>query len=141
MTRRGRCHCGHLLHFQHGPHGFKVRCPQCGAVVRLGPKEAHPGAPSPLSPKLPVHDGATPLPFVHPELFPALSSLPEPLPLETNAEPTPLVFVEMAPLIPAPNATKFWTRWLLLLTLVAGLAALAVAALIGWFVWMATRTS
>jgi hypothetical protein len=35
MPRRGRCRCGHLLVFHRGPQGYKMRCPQCLAVVRL----------------------------------------------------------------------------------------------------------
>jgi hypothetical protein len=34
-THLGRCRCGAVLHFQPGPFGYKMRCPQCGAGVRL----------------------------------------------------------------------------------------------------------
>jgi hypothetical protein len=35
MPRRGRCRCGNILVFHRGPQGYKMRCPQCLAVVRL----------------------------------------------------------------------------------------------------------
>jgi hypothetical protein len=35
MQRSGQCKCGAILKFEQGPAGFKGRCPQCGAVVRL----------------------------------------------------------------------------------------------------------
>jgi hypothetical protein len=35
MARRGRCRCGAILRFHRGPEGYKTRCPECGAVVRL----------------------------------------------------------------------------------------------------------
>jgi hypothetical protein len=35
MARRGRCRCGAILKFHRGPEGYKTRCPECGAVVRL----------------------------------------------------------------------------------------------------------
>jgi hypothetical protein len=35
MARHGRCRCGKILRFRLKPWGYKKRCPQCGAVVRL----------------------------------------------------------------------------------------------------------
>ena len=35
MARRGRCRCGFILRFEKGDDGYKTRCPECGAVVRL----------------------------------------------------------------------------------------------------------
>jgi len=35
MARRGQCRCGLVLTFHRTPHGYKMRCPSCGAVVRL----------------------------------------------------------------------------------------------------------
>lgn len=35
MPRSGHCRCGFLLKVRRGPDGYKTRCPQCGAVVRL----------------------------------------------------------------------------------------------------------
>ena len=35
MARRGRCRCGFVLEFHRGEQGYKTRCPECGAVVRL----------------------------------------------------------------------------------------------------------
>jgi hypothetical protein len=39
MARRGRCRCGNILVFHRGPQGYKMRCPQCLAVVRLNAQE------------------------------------------------------------------------------------------------------
>lgn len=35
MSRRGRCRCGLMLTFRRTAQGYKMRCPSCGAVVRL----------------------------------------------------------------------------------------------------------
>jgi hypothetical protein len=35
MARRGQCRCGLILTFHRAPHGYKMRCPSCGSVVRL----------------------------------------------------------------------------------------------------------
>ncbi len=35
MPRRGQCRCGLVLTFHRTPQGYKMRCPSCGAVVRL----------------------------------------------------------------------------------------------------------
>lgn len=35
MSRHGQCRCGLILTFHRSPHGYKMRCPSCGAVVRL----------------------------------------------------------------------------------------------------------
>src|SRR5947209_12009700 len=35
MARRGRCRCGFVLKFHRGENGYKTRCPECGAMVRL----------------------------------------------------------------------------------------------------------
>lgn len=35
MTRRGQCRCGAVLEFKETSRGFKTRCTQCGAIVRL----------------------------------------------------------------------------------------------------------
>src|SRR5438046_10424100 len=35
MAQRGRCRCGAILDFQQSEHGYKMRCPECGSVVRL----------------------------------------------------------------------------------------------------------
>ena len=35
MTRRGKCRCGAVLDFKETLRGFKMRCPQCHAIVRL----------------------------------------------------------------------------------------------------------
>ena len=35
MARRGFCKCGNFLEAQRGPGGYKTRCAQCQAIVRL----------------------------------------------------------------------------------------------------------
>jgi hypothetical protein len=153
MPRRGLCRCGYTLHFRHGPHGFKVRCPQCGSVVRLQPKELREKTASPSAPHLPINNGDTPLLIASPETFSMLSappppletnSAPEPLPppLETNTAPEPdlavfeqLGSVTLAP-APMPQPAKF-SMGRLLFTLAMVVAALIFGSLIFWFVWMA----
>ena|SRR5947209_6352650 len=39
MARRGRCPCGSIVEFESSPDGYKTRCAQCGAVIRLRPGE------------------------------------------------------------------------------------------------------
>ncbi len=34
-THLGQCRCGAILRFRPGPSGYKMRCPKCGAGVRL----------------------------------------------------------------------------------------------------------
>jgi hypothetical protein len=45
MARRGRCRCGVILDFNRGPEGYKTRCPNCKAVVRL--RVGNPATPAP----------------------------------------------------------------------------------------------
>ena len=142
MTRRGLCHCGCILHFQHGPHGFKVRCPQCGSVVRLQPKGLRKKTVSLVVPHLPINNGDTPMLIASSsETFSMLSTAPEPLQLrpEINAAPNPAVFEELVPAVsaPTPLPANFWTPRLLLIMLTLVVAALAFGMLIFWFVWMA----
>jgi hypothetical protein len=139
MARRGRCQCGHILQFQHGPDGFKVRCPHCGSVVRLRSRGRRKKATSPSAPRLPAYGSETPLVIDSLETFPALSAATPETTAETNATPAPILVVELVPLVQAP--ATFWTRRQLLLLFVAGLIALVIGALICWFVWMATRAS
>src|SRR5262245_56980935 len=35
MKRRGKCRCGAILQFQQTAQGYKTRCSNCGAIVRL----------------------------------------------------------------------------------------------------------
>jgi hypothetical protein len=35
MTQRGKCRCGTILQFAKTSQGYKTRCPQCQAIVRL----------------------------------------------------------------------------------------------------------
>jgi hypothetical protein len=55
MARRGRCRCGVILTFRKTAVGYKTRCPNCQAVVRLR-VDATPGAagPPPLPPVTPT---------------------------------------------------------------------------------------
>jgi hypothetical protein len=39
MARRGQCRCGLVLTFHRTAGGYKMRCPSCGAVVRLRVKD------------------------------------------------------------------------------------------------------
>ena len=47
MSRRGQCRCGLILTFHRTGHGYKMRCPSCGSVVRLrvGRKRRKPSGP------------------------------------------------------------------------------------------------
>ena len=55
MARRGRCRCGFILRFEKGKDGYKTRCPECGAVVRLQLQKnpSAPGSRKPTSPATP----------------------------------------------------------------------------------------
>ena len=44
MKRRGQCRCGTILEFEKTSLGYKTRCPQCKAVVRLRPEAPAPQA-------------------------------------------------------------------------------------------------
>src|SRR5581483_7996771 len=97
-------------------HGFKVRCPSCGAVVRLQvPQQAAAHVAPP-----PAYNDGTPPPAAVPESFdlppPELFSSLEPTPAPQPAAPpepsapaeSPLVFVEMQPLTPVPQRPRSW---------------------------------
>jgi hypothetical protein len=140
MARHGRCHCGQILQFQRGPDGFKERCPHCGSVVRLqaGPPRKKAAAHS--APPLPTYHQEAPPAANVPELF----SVPPPeiLTAAESVEPPEgeFVFVEMVPLTPVP--AKFRTGRQILFVMAAGLAALAVGAVICLTVWwIATRAA
>jgi hypothetical protein len=47
MARRGQCRCGLVLKFHRTPQGYKMRCPSCGAVVRLRARPKNRALPGP----------------------------------------------------------------------------------------------
>jgi hypothetical protein len=62
MARRGKCRCGAILRFHKTEQGYKTRCPECQAVVRLR-------VDSPTKPKKPRSHAAHTVPA--PETLPA----------------------------------------------------------------------
>lgn len=132
MTRRGRCQCGQILYFQQGPDGYKVRCSECGSVVRLRAHGPHKPAPSRLSPPAPDSTEELPPSGVAPETLPALPP--------AATEPEPALLLQMLPRTP-PAPPSFWTEQPLLVALGVGLTVLVVAALLGWLVWLAMGAS
>ena len=66
MSRRGKCRCGKILVFERTARGYKVRCPDCQAVVRLRAVEAA---------QRPQRAGPPPLPRPTPELVEEVDSL------------------------------------------------------------------
>jgi hypothetical protein len=132
MSRRGQCRCGAVLDFVSGPQGYKMRCPMCGAVVRLradastshdGPRQRkRSGALAFLAPG-PADPGTGPSPPLPPEQFDF-----------GLLEPGELPVVEMVPLseLQAANPGSFWRRrWLpLAAAVVVTLAGALVIALL-----------
>src|SRR5262249_53203700 len=59
MTRRGKCRCGAVLDFKETPCGFKMRCPQCHAIVRLRQEQSSTKASS-RNQRAPFPTGALP---------------------------------------------------------------------------------
>src|SRR5260370_41148415 len=131
MSRRGQCRCGAVLDFVSGPQGYKMRCPGCGAVVRLRADAST----SPGGPRQRKRSGA--LACLAPG--PAdPSANPPPLPPEQFdyglLEPGELPGCEMVPLseLQATPAVTFWRRWWLPLAvalLVTGSGALLLVRL------------
>jgi hypothetical protein len=114
MAQRGKCRCGAILQFRKTPLGYKTRCPQCKAVVRLRVDDpTQPG--QPLSPTA-VAAVAAPAPD-YPS-FPGVSgtdSPPSDFSVQQLPESTgPVAEVEMEvyhPPAPNPNSSVPW--WLL----------------------------
>ena len=73
MARRGRCRCGQILRFRLGPWGYKKRCSQCGAIVRLRVRQSRGRRPAPALYKGTVKDFDV-------ELYPVVIHQPKPLP-------------------------------------------------------------
>jgi hypothetical protein len=135
MTRRGKCRCGTILEFEKTSLGYKTRCPQCKAVVRLRPDEpAGAGAAEQPARKKPaalaVPSGPPPLPTTESTFSAELQPGPTLDDLSPAAPPdfsilgdhqttAPLAQTEM-PVYrePEPSSSARW--W------VFGLAALAV---------------
>ena len=131
MPRRGLCRCGTVLKFEFGPDGYKMRCPGCGAVVRL--RADTPGsadgtrhrqrsgvlafqAPAPSDPEVPRSKAP-----VVPENFNYAALRPGELPV-----------VEMVPLSDLNCAVRppWWQRFWLPLTAALVVAAAAVVVII-----------
>jgi hypothetical protein len=127
MTRRGRCQCGHMLHFELGPDGYKVRCPDCGSVVRLRADGRHKHAPALLAPPLPDSTEETPPSSVAPETLPALPP--------AATEPEPALVLQSLPRTPTVPPSS-WTEQPLFIVLGVGVAVLVGALLCGlaWLV-------
>ncbi len=131
MPRRGLCRCGTVLAFESGPGGYKMRCPQCGAVVRLRADEQtrqrqRSGVlafrpPAPSDPEVPSSSEQTPL--VSPDQYDYDALRPGELPV-----------VEMVPLssLAPVAAPSFWRRrWLpLTATLVAAISTIVAACIL-----------
>jgi len=67
-----------VLKFRRTPHGYKMRCPSCGAVVRLRVPEK-PGAPPPAGDALQPSPFDVPLDEIDVELMaPPVEEAPEP---------------------------------------------------------------
>ena len=125
MPRRGLCRCGNVLQFTAGAHGYKMRCPSCGSVVRLRPDASN------------TPDGAlarqksgvlalNPPAYADPE--PPCTDTPHDPSVSYNEEaiqPGELPVVELVPLseLMAAPRPSFWRRWWLPLTVVVVVAA------------------
>ena len=137
MPRRGRCHCGAILEFEAQPKGYKTRCRQCGAVVRLRAEattapipQAGPVAPPPLPASSNPFDFAgdrstVSLPGPQPTPSEPLGPFPDLLPGEV-----PLI--EMEPVSPPARPMSLWS-WPLWAGIAVGL--LLVVAVVVWWIW------
>jgi hypothetical protein len=113
MPRRGKCRCGTVLTFERTAQGYKVRCPNCQAVVRLRAEEAAPPpAPAP----------SAPTDFETPELVEEYDIL-EALRLRKSSAPAAMVEMEV---YQEPTPARRGGLWLLV-----GLAVVGVALLVG----------
>lgn len=105
MPRQGRCRCGQVLKFRRSPHGYKARCPGCGARVRLRPEIDF----SRPRRKLPCECGTVILVGKHlPERCPSCKRLLAEIDVVHASSPAADLANEMAPLsehssIPAPE--------------------------------------
>jgi hypothetical protein len=115
MSRRGQCRCGLILTFHRTAQGYKMRCPSCGAVVRLrAPKKG----------RKPPGDGAAPVP-APPGGAPPATELP------------PGAFdVELVPADAGPVAAAQPQRhkWLALAVLTGVVLLGVVGGAVWWFV-------
>ena len=114
MPRRGKCRCGTVLTFERTAQGYKVRCPNCQAVVRLRAKETAPPPPAPAP--------TAPTDFETPELVEEFDVL-EALHLQKSSAPAAMVEMEV---YHEPRATPRGGLWLLV-----GLAVVGVALVVG----------
>jgi hypothetical protein len=124
MARRGQCRCGTILLFHKTARGFKTRCPQCGAIVRLRVeqhvRQGHRSSGARSMPGEPP-----PLPVSRSVAAPSVVTLDDlPGPTGPNLlEDDPLGRVALAEMeaYPGPEPAVFPLRWWLF-----GVAALVV---------------
>lgn len=132
MKRRGKCRCGAILHFPLTSQGYKTKCPQCGAVVRLRVEATEQVAKSRKSPSAVLAAvGPPPVPEPEPTDFDASNlSLDESDPLDfselrTNASTAPKALTELEAFDEKPRKTSI-LPWL-----VFGALALLVGVGVG----------
>jgi hypothetical protein len=136
MTRRGKCRCGAVLHFRKTAQGYKTRCPDCSAVVRLRADATEAGSGKPrTSPSAVLASGPPPLPAERTDRS------AESLPLDSQEAPdlsvlsdhestAPLALAEMEAYQPPESASG--GRWWLL-ALAAGVVIVTVGAAAMWW--------
>jgi hypothetical protein len=123
MAKRGRCQCGATLRFQKTARGYKTRCRQCGAVVRLRAKQA----PSEL---LAAGAGPRSGPAIPAPPLPAGFSINPPTPPPADPDrPIAVVEMEICPQPPARDwpGWRFWLCWGIVLVVVT-----AVSTVVFW---------
>ena len=111
MPRRGKCRCGTVLDFERTANGYKVRCPNCQAIVRLRAEEPPP-------PPSPAPSPTAPTDFETPELVEEFD-IREASRLQKSSAPAAMVEMEV---YHEPRATPRGGLWLLV-----GLAVVGVA--------------
>ena len=119
MPRRGKCRCGTVLTFERTAQGYKVRCPNCQAVVRLRAEAA-----APLPPPVPAP--IAPTDFETPELVEEYDVL-EALRLQKSSAPAAMVEMEV---YHEPKPAARGGLWLLVGLAVVGVALAVVTILV-----------
>jgi hypothetical protein len=142
MARRGQCRCGTILEFEPTSLGYKTRCPQCKAVVRLRLEAAHttrkpsaaavavPAGPPPLPASAPALPSAPPADF-------SVDLLPGPVKQDMPAVSTELIFTndhESPPSAPRrerdghrdPSTAAWWLFGVVALVVIGAVTAAAL---------------